>query len=218
MSSISVEDYIKAIYDLQRQHERATTRRLAEQLNVRMASVTGMVKHLATNGYVIHKPYRGVTLTDKGLRTAMTVLRRHRLIELFLQETLKLPWDQVHEDAERLEHAVSEQLIEHIFEYLGRPQFDPHGAPIPDRDGNMPVLNGRQLSECEPGSALELVHVSDKDAEFLRYLSDIGLTIGSRFTLGHQKRNDALLTVQVDQDAIEIDREAAERLVVRPLE
>ena len=114
MRSASIEDYIKTIYRLESDHERASTQRIAQQLGVRMASVTGMIKHLAAEGYLRHKPYYGVKLTDKGRRVALTMIRRHRLIELFLHKTLGLDWDEVHDDAEVLEHAVSDRLVERI--------------------------------------------------------------------------------------------------------
>jgi DtxR family Mn-dependent transcriptional regulator len=119
MRSRSIEDYIKIIYRLEQDHERATTQRIAEQLKVRMASVTGMIKHLAAEGYLKHKPYYGVKLTEKGRRLALTMIRRHRLIELFLHQTLGLDWDEVHDDAEVLEHAVSDRLIERISRCAG---------------------------------------------------------------------------------------------------
>lgn len=134
MPSTSIEDYIKAIYRLESGGEAATTQHIAKRLGVRMASVTGMIKHLAAEGYLRHRPYYGVKLTEKGRRVALNVIRRHRLIETFLHQTLGLPWDEVHDDAEVLEHAVSDRLIERIYVYLGRPAFDPHGAPIPKLD------------------------------------------------------------------------------------
>jgi DtxR family Mn-dependent transcriptional regulator len=149
MPSTSIEDYIKAIYRLETENEAATTQRIARQLGVRMASVTGMVKHLAAEGYLRHKPYYGVKLTEKGRHVALNVIRRHRLIELFLHQTLGVDCDDVHDDAEVLEHAVSDRLIERIYEFLGRPTLDPHGAPIPHL--NRPAEPGRGRLPKKPG-------------------------------------------------------------------
>lgn len=179
--SASVEDYIKAVYHLQNQSGRAATRELSTLLGVQMASVTGMMKQLHAGGLVDHKPYQGVALTSAGQTLALRVLRRHRLVELFLHRTLGIAWDEVHEDAERLEHAVSDRLIERIDAFLGEPVFDPHGAPIPQSDGSMPALEGMVLSACLPGHTGQILHVPDKDSDLLRYLSELGIEIGLRF-------------------------------------
>ena len=151
MIRTSVQDYIKAIYELEVGQKRTTTKALADWLDVQMASVTGMVKHLATEGFLKHVPYRGFKLTSKGRDLALRMLRRHRLIELFLVQTLGLGWDEVHTDAEQMEHAVSDALIERIDEYLGHPQFDPHGAPIPGVDGKVVARRGVSIAQLQAG-------------------------------------------------------------------
>ena len=214
MRSTSIEDYIKTIYMLEAEHQRATTQRIAKQMDVRMASVTGMVKHLAAEGYVRHKPYHGVKLTDKGRQVALQMIRRHRLIELFLHNTLGIDWDEVHDDAEVLEHAVSDKLIERIYLYLGKPDFDPHGAPIPKDDGSFEPLNVLPLIELEIDQPTEIVHVSDSDAEFLRYLTRIGLKIGSPVIVSEKEPFDGPITLRSGQEKIAIGCEAARRIFV----
>ncbi len=214
MRSTSIEDYIKTIYRLESEHQRATTQRIAEQMGVRMASVTGMVKHLAAEGYLRHKPYHGVRLTDKGREVALTMIRRHRLIELFLHRTLGLNWDQVHDDAEVLEHAVSDRLIERIYTFLGKPEFDPHGAPIPRDDGSFEPLSGTALSEVGAGSDGRILHVSDQDPEFLRYLTGLGLKLNSRFTVAEKAPFGGPMTLRVGRRSVVIGMEAARRILV----
>jgi DtxR family Mn-dependent transcriptional regulator len=214
MRSRSIEDYIKIIYRLEQDHERATTQRIAEQLKVRMASVTGMIKHLAAEGYLKHKPYYGVKLTEKGRRLALTMIRRHRLIELFLHQTLGLDWDEVHDDAEVLEHAVSDRLIERIYGFLGQPEFDPHGAPIPGIDGTYQPLRGRSLDQCPAGTRGRILHVSDDDPEFLRYLTRIGVKIGSPFKVMEKAPFDGPITLSEGRKRIVLGTEAARRILV----
>ncbi len=215
MRSASIEDYIKTIYRLEADHERATTQRIADQLGVRMASVTGMIKHLAAEGYLKHKPYHGVKLTEKGRQVALTMIRRHRLIELFLHQTLGLDWAEVHDDAEVLEHAVSDRLIERIYTFLGQPEFDPHGAPIPRDDGSFEPLTGKPLSACEIGDRGRIAHVPDTDGEFLRYLSSLGLKIGSPFRVVEKAPFEGPITLGSGRRQVVIGAEAGRRILVR---
>ncbi|GMU23485.1 MAG: transcriptional regulator [Phycisphaerae bacterium] len=214
MRSVSIEDYIKTIYRLEVDHERATTQRIAQQLNVRMASVTGMIKHLAAEGYLRHKPYYGVKLTEKGRKVALTMIRRHRLIELFLHRTLGLDWAEVHEDAEHLEHAVSDHLVERIYAFLGQPEFDPHGAPIPRVDGSFEPLSGVAMSALGVDERGRVMHVSDSDPAFLRYLTSIGLKLGSAFRVADKAPFDGPLTLRVKHRKVIIGHEAARRILV----
>ena len=214
MLSASIEDYIKAIYALQRDQETASTKRIAERLGVKMASVTGMIKHLAAEGYAKHTPYRGAVLTERGKRVALGMIRRHRLIELFLASTLGLSWDELHADAELLEHAVSDRLIERIFEYLGRPQFDPHGSPIPSRDGSMTPRHSSRLDELAVGDTGKVVAVSGRDPDFLRYLTDLNLRIGSKIRVRDRAPFNGPITLRVGSRTIAIGHEAAARIRV----
>src|SRR5205807_9141975 len=167
----AVEDYAKAIYALERRDEGAvSTNALAERLGVTAASASGMVKRLDEMGLVTHEPYRGVQLTAHGLRVALEVIRHHRLLELYLAEQLDVPWDRVHEEAEVLEHVLSEELEELIAAKLGNPTHDPHGDPIPSPDGHVEELATSSLQELQPGARGVFVRVSDSDPEMLRYL------------------------------------------------
>src|SRR5579872_6868526 len=180
------QDYLKQIYLLQEETGRATTQALADRLNIRPSSVTAMIKRLAEDqdgAFVHHTPYHGVELTDRGVAVALEMLRHHRLIELFLSELLGVPWDRVHEEAERLEHVLSEDLEERIAVRLGDPQFDPHGDPIPTREGVMPMRALPRLTELNPGSAGRIARIEPQGQEVLQYLESLGLTIHAEVTL-----------------------------------
>lgn len=214
MLSTSIEDYVKIIYELELEDEKATTKRIAQRLGVKMASVTGMVKHLAAEGYIRHTPYYGAKMSEKGRRVAVDLIRRHRLMETFLCQTLGLSWDEVDADAEVLEHAVSDKLIERIYEFLGRPEFDPHGSPIPRRDGSVPPTRGRPLADLPTGSRGAVVEVSDQDPEFLRYLTGLGLQIGSEIRVGEYAPFGGPITLELDAATVAIGPEAAKRIRV----
>ena len=174
-----VEDYLKAIYDLELVGAPASTNDIAERLAISPASVSGMVRRLAEQGLVTHEPYRGVRLTGDGRRAALRTLRRHRILECYLTEVLGYPWDRVHAEAERLEHAASEELVERMATALGDPVQDPHGAPIPTRDGQVEEAPLRTLAEVMPGEQVRVRRVHDKDPERLRYLAELGIRPGS---------------------------------------
>jgi DtxR family Mn-dependent transcriptional regulator len=179
-TSSAVEDYAKAIYALeQRGDVPVSTNALAARIDVTAASATSMVKKLDGLGLVSHVPYRGVRLTEAGRRLALEVLRHHRLLELYLAETLDVPWDRVHEEAEVLEHVLSEELEELIAAKLGNPTHDPHGDPIPSADGHVQELRTSSLQELEPGARGVFVRVSDSDPEMLRYLAEQGIAPGA---------------------------------------
>ena len=169
----AVEDYVKAIYSLeQRTAAPVSTSALAERLDVSPGSASAMVKKLAGMKLVRHMRYRGFVLTPLGRRLALEVLRHHRLLELYLAETFEMPWDQVHGEAEALEHVLSEELEELIARKLGDPKVDPHGDPIPDRDGSIDELETVALADLGAGDRGEFVRISDSDPAMLRYLSD----------------------------------------------
>jgi DtxR family transcriptional regulator, Mn-dependent transcriptional regulator len=180
--SSAVEDYAKAIYALQERSDSAvSTNALAERMGVTPASASSMVKKLDAMGLVAHEPYRGVTLTDSGLKVALEVIRHHRLLELYLTETLGVPWDRVHDEAEVLEHVLSAELEELIAAQLGDPTHDPHGDPIPTRDGRMPEIATVSLQSLDTGASGTFVRISDSDPEMLRYLADRGIAPGAAF-------------------------------------
>ena len=166
----SIEDYLKAIYELEQDGSPAQTSAIAGALEVAPPSVSGMVKRLSEAGLLQHVPYRGVQLTQEGRRAALRMVRRHRVVETYLTTKLGYDWDSVHEEAERLEHAVSDELIERMAMALGSPRYDPHGAPIPARDGTIETPSCIALSEVPVGGVAELRLVSDKDAERLRFI------------------------------------------------
>ncbi|HZD64677.1 MAG TPA: metal-dependent transcriptional regulator [Acidimicrobiales bacterium] len=182
--SAAVEDYAKAIHHLEAEHGGAvTTNVLAERLGVTPAAVSGMLKKLDDLGMVVYLPYRGVRLSEAGRRAALGVIRRHRLLELYLAETLDLSWDRVHDEAETLEHGLSPALCELIATKLGEPQVDPHGDPIPTRDGRLAAVRGRPMSTLEVGDTGRVVRVSDRDPDHLRFLSDCRIGLGDTVTV-----------------------------------
>ena len=179
LRSSAVEDYTKAIYALQARDGRpVSTNALAERLNVTPASASGMVKRLGELGLVTHRRYHGVLLTDAGRRVALEVIRHHRLLELYLVESLGVPWDRVHQEAEVLEHVLSEELEELIAAKLGDPTHDPHGDPIPSRELTIQEITTESLQGLEPGTRGTFTRVSDADPDMLRYLADRGISPG----------------------------------------
>jgi DtxR family Mn-dependent transcriptional regulator len=178
----AIEDYAKAIYVLEtRGREPVSTTALAERLNVTPGSVSAMVKKLADIDLVTHTPYRGVRLTDEGRKTALEVIRHHRLLELYLAESLDVPWDRVHAEAEVLEHVLSEELEALIAAKLGNPTVDPHGDPIPTADLVMEERPTSPLADLAAGARATFVRISDSDPEMLRYLAERGIAPGDDF-------------------------------------
>ena len=193
----AVEDYAKAIYALQaRTGAPVATNALAARLGVTPASASGMVKRLDELGFVTHVPYRGVELTESGRRVALAVLRHHRLLELYLAESLGVPWDRVHDEAEVLEHAISADLADRIAEQLGDPTHDPHGDPIPTRDGRIDEGETVALHGLGEGAAGRFVRVSDADPRMLRYLADRGIVPGASFEVIDAQPFDGPLQVR----------------------
>ncbi len=195
--SRSVEDYLKAIYSLTERGEAASTSNIAGVLDIQPASVSGMVKRLAESGYVEHAPYRGVTLTPEGSRVALQVIRRHRVLETYLSQRLGYSWDDVHEEAERLEHAASDELIDRMSAALENPRHDPHGAPIPTRSGDIEMGEHSLLSEVEAGSDVEIRAVRDEDSERLRYMEARGLMPGVRLRIESKAPFNGPITLRV---------------------
>jgi DtxR family Mn-dependent transcriptional regulator len=197
----AIEDYAKAIYALERRAGGpVSTNALAERLGVTAASASAMVKKLAERGYAAHVPYKGVELTDSGRRVALEVLRHHRLLELYLAEQLGVPWDRVHEEAEALEHVLSEDLEARIAAKLGHPTHDPHGDPIPAPDLTIDEGETRSLDSLDAGVRGRLVRVSDSDPEMLRYLGERGIGIGDALEVVDRQPFDGPLTVRFGGD------------------
>lgn len=199
MGSEAIDDYLKAIYQIAGQNVRASTAALAEQLSVSPPSVTGMLKKLAEADppWVDYQKHHGARLTDRGRARALEVIRHHRLIELFLHTVLGYRWDEVHAEAERLEHAISERFEDRIARVLGDPEFDPHGHPIPRRDGTLPKSVDRSLLHMQPGSSAAVSRVSDSDSEMLQYLSKIGVKPGVSIHLVERGPFDGPLMLRV---------------------
>jgi DtxR family transcriptional regulator, Mn-dependent transcriptional regulator len=194
----AVEDYVKAIYVLQGSGEAASTNALAARLEVTPAAVSGMLHKLTALGLVEHEPYHGVRLTERGRLVALEVIRHHRLLELFLVESLGMGWDEVHAEAEVLEHVLSEELEELISAKLGHPTLDPHGDPIPSRELAIPDDRGTcELYQLEPGGKGTFVRVSDADPEMLRFLTERGITPGMRLEVVERQPFDGPVSVRV---------------------
>ena len=219
MESITVENYLKAIYQLSGTAESGgvATSELARRLTVTAGSVTLMLQRLAESGLVDYEAYRGVRLTKKGERMAIRVVRNHRLIELYLTNTLNLPWDEVHEEAEKLEHSVSDRLVARIDEYLGHPDRDPHGDPIPDAAGKFRTREGTPLAECAPQCRFILFRVPDRSPDFLRYLREGGLTVGAKAVVLENQLSAGIVTVEVGGRPVSLSREMAASILVRPV-
>jgi DtxR family transcriptional regulator, Mn-dependent transcriptional regulator len=196
--SPAVQDYAKAIWTLaRRSSEPVSTSAIAERLEVSPASTSAMVKRLESLGLAVREPYRGVELTTAGERVALEVVRHHRLIELYLAEALGMSWDRVHEEAEVLEHAISPELSELIAQKLGNPTVDPHGDPIPTRDGEIHEPVTTALADLQPGERGIFVRVSDSDPAMLRYLHGRGIAPGDRFEVLAREPFEGPLTVRI---------------------
>ncbi len=217
MPTETVENYLKAIYTLgaESPEGEATVGRLAATLGVTAGTVTSMIKKLAEAKLAKYQRYGGVALSPKGKRAALNVLRRHRLIETFLVETLHLDWSEVHEEAERLEHAVSERLLERLDNFLGRPAVDPHGDPIPDHDGAIREPAVSPLSRVRPGVRVRIARIADQDPDFLRFIDRHGLRPGARVTVNAVDRHADSITLNVlRRPAVSLSLTAAAKLMV----
>jgi DtxR family Mn-dependent transcriptional regulator len=216
LASLTIENYVKTIYMECNRHEcdRASTGRLADLLEVSPGTVTSMLKTLSESGLAEYTPYEGVRLTEAGQVLALRVIRRHRLIELFLVRTLDLSWDEVHHEAENMEHAVSDRLVDRIDQFLEFPDADPHGDPIPRADGTIAAADSRKLTDWAVGEQFRLVRVLDQSSDFLRYLSEQGLPLGAEGVLATRQPHAGILTVKIGDQTTTLAREAAEKLMV----
>ena len=178
--SEAIEDFLKAVYILQQEQERVHTSMLADVLKISAPSISEMAKKLAKANLVKHEPYRGITLTEAGERLALAIVRHHRLLELFLVEALHYSWDEVHDEADHLEHAISERLADRIAEYLGNPRYDPHGDPIPGPEGDISPRTLTPLLRWEPFRNGIVERLADQAPDMLRYLAEKGLVVGAQ--------------------------------------
>jgi len=193
----SVEDYLKAIYNLSPEGRPASTSDIAHRLELSAPSVSGMVKRLSEQGLLEHVPYKGVQLTNEGRRAALRMIRRHRIIETYLVDRLGYPWDTVHAEAERLEHAVSDTLIQRMADALGNPHADPHGEPIPTADGLIEEISATPLPEIPLGDTVEIRRVTAGDPERLRYLASLDLKPGAIITVVERQPFQGPITLRI---------------------
>tara|TARA_R100000908_G_scaffold65369_1_gene55037 strand:+ start:90915 stop:91598 length:684 start_codon:yes stop_codon:yes gene_type:complete len=198
--SQSIEDYLKVIYVLQSEGEKATTTNIANALEVSSASVTNMLKKLAKMNLLDHESYKGAKLTNSGKKIALEILRHHRLLELYLKEVMGYSWDQVHDEAEKLEHHISEQFEDRIAELLNHPTHDPHGDPIPTKDGVMPVMANLSIAEAEIDTPYIVGRVKDQDPELLRYLEKIGVLPGVKLKVVEKAPFNGPITVTLEEE------------------
>nr|WP_236262011.1 metal-dependent transcriptional regulator [Pirellula staleyi] len=215
VASLTIENYVKAIYQIAAgDAQPAATGRLAESLGVSPGTVTSMLKTLSESGLAEYTPYEGARLTESGRTLALRVLRRHRLIELFLVRTLELSWDEVHEEAENMEHAVSDLLVDRIDAFLGYPATDPHGDPIPKADGTVARSAGKRLSELSSGMEFRLERVLDQSPEFLRYLSETGLKLGAIGKVASSRPQAGVITLMVEGAETTLAYKIADQILV----
>jgi len=218
--SLTVENYVKTIYQITAAQagQPASTGQIAAALAVSPGTVTSMLKTLDAARLATHKPYEGVSLSRAGRVLALRMIRRHRLIELFLLRTLDMSWDEVHDEAEHMEHAVSDLLVDRIDAFLGHPEVDPHGDPIPRPDGatlEPPVEPAaRTLADCAAGTRFRLVRVVDQSSEFLRYLTDSGLALGAVGAVEKNPDGAGLMRIRLESGQLSLSLGAAGRILV----
>lgn len=219
MASLTVENYVKAIAQISardRNDSAVATGVLAQALGVSPGTVTGMLKTLSEANLATYTPYEGARLTESGQRLAMKVIRRHRLLELFLVKTLNMPWDEVHEEAEHMEHAASERLIDRIDAFLGYPAVDPHGDPIPTADGSLAEIEGTPLAKLPRGQFFRVVRVVDQDPAFLRYLTECGLDLHASGELAENRPESGALVIRLENRTVALGADAAGKVLVTP--
>lgn len=215
--SAPVEDYLKAIYDLERSGSAAGTNELAARLGIAPASVSGMVRRLADQGLITHERYRGVRLTDEGRRAALRTIRRHRIIEAYLTQALGYAWDLVHDEAERLEHACSDELVDRMAAAIGEPLHDPHGDPIPTREGTVDEPQLGSIADLAVGATAAVRRVSDRSGERLRYLAELGILPGVQIAVLDRAPFDGPITVAVGSQQRVIGASLAREVLVEAL-
>jgi DtxR family transcriptional regulator, Mn-dependent transcriptional regulator len=216
--SAVAQDYLKVIWNAQEwSREKVSTKMLAEKLGVSASTASESIRKLAEQGLVDHEKYGAVTLTESGRRAALAMVRRHRLLEAFLVKELGYTWDEVHDEAEVLEHAVSDRLVARIDAKLGFPQRDPHGDPIPGSDGQVPTPPARQLWSCADGDIGTVARISDKDPEMLRYFDSIGISLDSRLRVLTRREFAGMISIAVESadgapTTVDLGRPAAQAI------
>jgi DtxR family transcriptional regulator, Mn-dependent transcriptional regulator len=213
-----VEDYLKAIFELEQSGEPAETNAIARILDIAPASVSGMIRRLAEQGLITHERYRGARLTSAGRRAALRTLRRHRVIEAYLTSALGYSWDRVHDEAERLEHAASDELIDRMAEAIGEPETDPHGAPIPTREGTLHQRRLVPLSSLDAGETARVERVSDKNGDRLRYLAELGIVPGAELQIVAREPFEGPIAMRIGDSRRTIGSELASQILVAALQ
>ncbi len=218
MLSVSIENYLKAIYHFTNKHgERVSTSSIAEALQISNAAISDMAKKLSEKGLLDYQKYKGLELTNEGRQMAMKVIRRHRLWELFLIKVLDLSWDEVHDEAEILEHHTSDFLIDKIDNFLQHPLFDPHGDPIPDEHGNLPEIpEVRSLSDCLEGERYTIARVDDKQVELMRYLTRIGIQLNTEVEIVEHFSFDNSINIKIKDKEFLLSEKVVNSLFVAP--
>ena len=215
MKNISKEDYLSVIYKSADDNGEIKANQIAEQLNISAAAVTDMLRKLSQEGYVNYKRYKGTKLTKSGEEYARSMVRRHRIWELFLHQIVGLPWDKVHDEAHNLEHSASDELINRMEEMLDYPEYDPHGDPIPDKNGKLPEGNsGIPLSTVDPGKKVKVNRVHDFDSSFLQYVSKIGIELNKEVIVVEAMEFDHSLLVEIDNKETSISSKVAANIFV----
>lgn len=214
MASEQIENYIKNIYKLSSNEGKVTTSSLSEKLQISPASVSEMIKKLAEEGTLTHTPYKGVELTEEGKKLALRIIRKHRLWEMFLVEVLHFRWDEIDDEAERFEHIMSDMMEEKIDHVLGHPSIDPHGDPIPTKDGEIHCAMSYPLIESHPGTRVRVLRVSDSNSDLLKYVSSIGITLNKEIRIKQKMSFDQSLLVVINKKEINISSTIASNIFV----
>lgn len=220
MNSLTEENYLKAIYKLMEAGETGeiTTNAIADEVQTKAATVTDMLKKLSNKKLINYKKYQGVTLTAKGSKAALEIVRKHRLWEVFLVDKLNFKWDEVHIIAEQLEHINSDELVERLDKFLNYPKFDPHGDPIPDVNGKLQQKNSIHLSEGKNEGVYVMTGVADHDSSFLRFLDKSGIALGKQIKVKEIVEYDKSLNISIDKKpGIYISNEVAKNILVKPV-
>ncbi|MFN3694473.1 MAG: metal-dependent transcriptional regulator [Ignavibacterium sp.] len=216
MKNISKEDYLSAIYKLRDEAGEIKPNLIAENLEISPAAVTDMLKKLANDGFVQYKKYKGIKLTAKGEKYAVNMIRKHRLWETFLYETLNMPWEKIHDEAEKLEHSSSDELVDKLEEFLNYPKFDPHGYPIPDKSGSLPKHKPvTALSELSKNDRGIIARISDFKSELLLYASKQGLRIGQKILVKEKLEFDGSVLIKTNSNEVSLSNKIASNIFVQ---
>lgn len=218
MNTYTEENYLKAIFKYSNKtKEGVSTNVIADELDTKASSVTDMIKKLSDKKLVLYKKYKGVTLTEKGRKIAVSVIRKHRLWEVFLVDKLDFKWDEVHDIAEQLEHIHSEELVERLDNFLDNPKYDPHGDPIPDEDGNLQHHKDVTLSDLNINEKGLIVGVKEHSTSYLKYLESINLVLGTEIKINEIVEFDHSMSITIDNKKVNISHQASKNLIVKRL-